>query len=295
MSAMPEGLKAHLEGRVTTLCHCWRVTRRDGTRLGFTDHDRAIDFDDTDFEPQSGFSQSEAEEALGLAADRVDIEGALDSDRLVAAEIEQGAYDGAKVETFLVNWTAPDQRMKLREAMIGTVALKDGRFVAELESPMRHLDRPNGRYLRRHCDAELGDARCGVDLDQAAFRGTGTVAVVLAGGTAVVTGLDGFAEGWFAFGVVTWTSGALEGQQARVREHRFGQAGTLLVFEEAPSGVAVGDLFEIVAGCDKAFSTCKAKFANPANFRGFPHLPGNDAAYGYASEGQEFDGGPIVP
>ena len=80
---------------------------------------------------------------------------------------------GARVETFLVNWRATDERMLLREAMIGTVALKDGRFVAELESPMRHLDRPNGRYLRRHCDAELGDARCGVDLGKAAFRAGG--------------------------------------------------------------------------------------------------------------------------
>ena len=47
--------------------------------------------------------------------------------------------------------------------------------------------------------------------------------------------------------------------------------------------------------CDKRFATCKAKFANALNFRGFPHLPGNDAAYGYVVEGGEFDGGPIVP
>ena len=56
-----------------------------------------------------------------------------------------------------------------------------------------------------------------------------------------------------------------------------------------------GDTFSVVAGCDKKFATCKAKFANALNFRGFPHLPGNDAAYGYVVDGGQFDGGPVVP
>lgn len=295
MSAIPAGLQAHLEGRVTTLCHCWRVTRRDGTRLGFTDHDQTLEFAGTVFEPQSGFAQSEAEAALGMAADRVDIEGALDSERLVAAEIEAGLYDGAKVETFLVNWTDPGQRMRLREAMIGTVTLKDGAFLAELESPMRHLDRPNGRYLRRHCDAELGDERCGMDLGAAAFRGTGWVTAIRPDGRVVATGLGAFAEGWFAGGIVTWTGGAFEGRRHRIRLHQRGVMGDELAFEDEAAGMAIGDGFEVVAGCDKRFATCRKKFANAANFRGFPHLPGNDAAYNYATDGQDFDGGPLVP
>lgn len=295
MNAIPDALQTHLDGRVTTLCHCWRVTRADGTRLGFTDHDRALEFDGTAFEPQAGFAQSEAEAALGMAADRVDIEGALASERLVEAEIDAGAYDGAKVETFLVNWQAPDERMLLREAMIGTVTLKDGAFVAELESPMRHLDRPSGRYLRRHCDAELGDQRCGVDLSAATFRSAGEVAALRPDGRVVVTGLDGFDEDWFAQGVVTWTTGAQAGRRSRVRIHARGFLGAELGFEDDVSGIAIGDGFEIAAGCDKRFATCRAKFANAENFRGFPHLPGNDAAYNYASDGQEFDGGPLVP
>jgi hypothetical protein len=37
-----------------------------------------------------------------------------------------------------------------------------------------------------------------------------------------------------------------------------------------------GDAFTVTAGCDKHFATCQAKFANAVNFRGFPHMPGND-------------------
>jgi uncharacterized phage protein (TIGR02218 family) len=56
-----------------------------------------------------------------------------------------------------------------------------------------------------------------------------------------------------------------------------------------------GDAVVVTAGCDKSFSTCKAKFGNGLNFRGFPHLPGNDRAYEYVSEGAVFDGGALVP
>ena len=55
-----------------------------------------------------------------------------------------------------------------------------------------------------------------------------------------------------------------------------------------------GDTFSVFAGCDKTFATCKAKFDNALNFRGFPHLPGNDAAYAYVVDGGRFDGGPLV-
>ena len=32
----------------------------------------------------------------------------------------------------------------------------------------------------------------------------------------------------------------------------------------------------IEAGCDKRFATCRVKFANTANFRGFPHVPAQE-------------------
>jgi uncharacterized phage protein (TIGR02218 family) len=43
----------------------------------------------------------------------------------------------------------------------------------------------------------------------------------------------------------------------------------------------------IRAGCDKRIATCGTKFANVANFRGFPNIPGQDAVLRYATK----DGG----
>ncbi len=40
--------------------------------------------------------------------------------------------------------------------------------------------------------------------------------------------------------------------------------------------IAVGEQVSVVAGCDKQIETCRTKFSNALNFRGFPHMPGND-------------------
>lgn len=294
MANLSPELAAHLGNDVTTVCHCWRLTRSDGTVMGFTDHDRPIAVDGTVFEPETGLSATEARRSLGLAVDTVDVEGALSAVDIREEDIAAGLYDGAAVETLLVNWQAPGEFARLRKAVIGRIARRDGRFVAELESPESALDQTNGRTVRRNCDAELGDTRCKVDLDKPEYRGEG-VLVDIKSGCARVAGLEGFESGWFAGGVLTWISGAAAGRRERILSHRNGLEGTMLnLWRDAAAEVDAGDGFVVVAGCDKRFSTCRTKFNNGANFRGFPHLPGNDAGYNYVTDGQRFDGGPLV-
>lgn len=296
MSAYPATLAAHLAREVTTVCHCWRLTRKGGQVAGYTDHDRPLTVGATLFRPQTGLAASEARDTLGLAVDTVDVEGALSSDDISEEDIAAGLYDGATVETLLVNWRRPTDFVLLRKASVGKITRTDGRFVAELESLAHSLDRPHGRYVSRSCDAELGDARCGFGLAGPGFAGTGAVTSHGPPSMLVASGLAGFSAGWFMHGMLTWTTGANTGRSERVEEHRKDASGTVLMLRPRTGLVVVGgDTFSIVAGCDKTFATCKAKFANALNFRGFPHLPGNDAAYGYVVDGGRFDGGPIVP
>lgn len=296
MTTYPPALLAHLGGEATSICHAWRLTRRDGMMFGFTDHDRALTVAATECKPQSGFSASEARDALGLGVDTVDVEGALSAVELKEEEIVAGLYDGASVETWLVNWRAPAQAAMIRKATIGKITRADGRFAAELESLVHTLDRVNGRYIRRTCDAEVGDVRCGVNIDHAAYRGTGTVVTAPSAELLTVAGIGSYASGWFSGGVLTYTSGANAERKVRVLDHLANAAGvTLTLWPDSGAAPAASDAFAITAGCDKSFATCKAKFANPTNFRGFPHLPGNDAAYGYVTDGVLFDGSPLVP
>jgi uncharacterized phage protein (TIGR02218 family) len=296
VSVLPDALKAHLEGAVTTVCHCWRVTRRDGRVLGFSDHDGVLVLGGTTFRPASGFSATEARDRLGLAVDTVDVEGALSADEIDEADIAAGAYDDATVETLLVNWREPDQVALLRRATIGKITRRDGAFAAELKSPAHALDRVGGRRVSRACDADLADARCRFVVDQPGFTMSGAVVRVIGRDRIVVADLDAAAPGWFALGRLEWTSGGSTGRIAHVLSHATGDGGVVLRLQgDEGMRPAEGDGFVVRAGCDKAFATCRSKFANAVNFQGFPHLPGNDAAYGYAVDGDVFDGSPLVP
>ncbi len=296
MTSYPQALAEHFSREVTTVCNCWRLTRTDGDVSGYTDHDLPLAIDGTVFEPQSGFSASEARDTLGLAVDTVDVEGALSSDRIRDEDIAAGLYDGAKVETFLVNWRAPQDFALVRTATIGKMTRSDDSFVAELESLVHRLDQPNGRIVSRTCDADLGDARCRFDLDQPEFKADGEVEAVDSAGKIVVSGLGEFEGGWFSFGTLTWVSGARAGRVERIVDQRLASGDVVLVMQpRIGPPVEIGDSFTVLAGCDKRFATCKAKFANSVNFQGFPHLPGNDTAYSYVADGGNFDGGPVVP
>jgi uncharacterized phage protein (TIGR02218 family) len=102
------------------------------------------------------------------------------------------------------------------------------------------------------------------------------------------SGLGGFDAGWFTSGTLDWTSGVNAGRQAEVLAHDLaGGTAAVTLLEPPARTISVGAAFIIRAGCDKRIETCAAKFANVANFRGFPHIPGQDAVLRYATK----DGG----
>ncbi len=63
-----------------------------------------------------------------------------------------------------------------------------------------------------------------------------------------------------------------------------------LIRQAMAEAIAGGDTFIIAAGCDKRFATCRDRFANVANFRGFPHIPGNDFVIAAPDAGAGNDG-----
>lgn len=117
-----------------------------------------------------------------------------------------------------------------------------------------------------------------------AYRGTGTAASLLRDRVVLASGLGAFARGFFSLGTLEWTSGANAGRIAEIASHDLADGLALLTLLEAPvRPVGSGDGLIVRAGCDKRASTCRAKFANIANFRGFPHIPGQDTVLRYAS------------
>jgi len=288
MRAISPALQAHLDSGATTLATCWRIERRDGAVHGFTDHDRALSFGGTLYEPETGADGSAIVSTADLAVDNSAIEGALSSAGLSAALLASGRFDGAAVEIWRVNWADADQRVLLKRGSIGEVKRDGARFTAEIRGLSQALDETRGRVYQRGCDATLGDARCGVDLETPAFRAGGEVTAALDETRFLASGLGAFADGWFVHGRIDWTAGANAGTSGWIKAH----AGSGLSLWTPPGApLAAGDAFAVYAGCDKSFSACRAKFSNGVNFRGFPLMPGNDAAVSYPLRGEKNDGG----
>lgn len=295
MRTLESAFAAHIAQGETTLCHCWRLTRSDGVVLGFTDHDRVVNLLGLDFAPAHGLDGSEVPARLGPQVETSEVLGVLHADAITEDDILLGRYDGAEVETWRVNWADPGQRLLLRTDTIGEIVREDGAFRAELRSGQQELNATKGRIYQGLCDAALGDARCGVDVAAPAFRGFATVTAIEDAHRIVVAGLEGFSEGWFGFGSAIWTDGRRDGLRDGVVSHaRIGAADVLGFSASVGDWAAVGDTLTVTAGCDRRFATCKARFANAANFRGFPHIPGSDFVLRHPRNGDALDGAAVV-
>lgn len=277
MKSLPAGLQAHLDSGATTLCWCWRITRRTGERLGFTDHDRDLTFDGTTFEAASGFSASEIRSSVGLGVDNLEVESALVSARLSETSLAAGDFDEAAVEIFRINWNNTAQRVLMRKGSLGEVRRTGSAFSAEVRGLAHYLQQPKGRLFQYGCDAELGDIRCGVDLSAPSQAGAGSIIAADSDRHFTVTGLAVYASGWFTRGLLTMTSGINSGRAREVKRHAVRNGSVQIeLWQPLGSAPAPGDTFTITAGCDKTLATCREKFANAINYRGFPHMPGND-------------------
>jgi len=297
MRTIPAALQAKLDAGAATLARCWIVRRRDGGVLGFTDHDRDLVIDGITCRAGTGVAASEASQRFDLSVDGAEISGALDDELLREADLAAGRYDAASVESWLVDWSDPSLRLLAARGTLGEVRREASAFTAELRGLADRLSQASGRLYTAACGADLGDARCGVDLGAPAWHGTGQVIAVPGRSIVAASGLDGFAAGLFTAGRLSWTGGANLGAAVEIKQHRL-VAGEvrLSLWQAMAEPIAVGDGFTITAGCDKLFATCRDRFGNGAAFRGFPQIPGNDFVISYPVPGAPGNtGAPIGP
>lgn len=288
MKILPDGMQAHLDSGATTLCWCWKLVRRDGVVQGFTDHDAVLTFGDVSYQAVSGFAASEVQSSLGLSVDNLTLAGALSAATLNESDLAAGHYDSAGIEIWRVNWSDVAQRVLMRAGTLGEVTRSGGAFTAEIRGLAQALNQPVGRVFGHLCDADLGDARCGLAIGAS----DGVVVTAADARRFTVSGLNAFAAGDFTGGMLTFTTGTNAGRGMEVKRHAVsGGIVSIELWQAMGDAVAVGDGFGITPGCDKQFATCKARFNNAVNFRGFPFMPGNDAVVAAPQVGAVLDGG----
>ena len=293
MTARDE-LLAHLQTGCTTVCRAWAVLRKDGASYGFTDHDAGFAFDGITFKASTGMSAKALQQATGLSVDNTETMGALSDAAVDEADILAGRFDAAEVRAWLVNWNDPSQRIEQFRGNFGEITRAGGAFKAELRGLTDRLNQPQGQVFQRACAAILGDTACGVDLTAPAYSATGTVSGFDVDGRIFVAGLGSFAANWFDRGRFVVQSGAAQDLGGVIKSDRIAGADRIIeLWTQLSPGLAEGDAVYLTAGCDKQAETCKAKFANFLNFRGFPHIPGEDWLTSYPVRSRANDGGSL--
>lgn len=270
-------LQAHLEGGLTTLAHAWAIERKDGMILGFTDHDRDLNFDGLTFRADTGLSALSLAQSTGLSVDNTEALGALSDLSIREDEIEQGRFDAAEVRAWLVNWQDTDQRYLQFRGTIGELRRSNGGFQAELRGLTEALNRPLGRVFQKPCTAVLGDNACGFELTLPGYSADILIDAVNQSRIFRWENLSGFEPGWFGRGRLQVLDGSAAGLWGMVKTDRFdGPTRVIELWEPIRSVLNSGTSVRLIAGCDKRSTTCRLKFNNLLNFQGFPDIPGED-------------------
>ena len=271
---------------LTRWAECWTFTRTDGVVLGYTSHDRLVTFRGVEHSPCNSISASAVEtSSIVGATGSIDLRGLLSDTGVSERDLYNGLYDGALIEVWMVPWANVGGEIPFR-LMAGTVGANGHATATYRQELLTEASRLQQRALLevitpscRYAFGSVNDVRCPVDLAPLQVAGAVTDTAVPNASTdslrrIFVDTSRAEADGYFALGRVTWTSGANVGAVSEVKDFTGGQ---FILWESLLNPIAVGDDYTATPGCDKSTTAHLSFNADLVDFGGYPHLPGQDS------------------
>ncbi len=284
MKAWPAALLAHLRGEQRTTALLWAIEKRDGTFIRGTEHDRAITIPDIadangaegTYSAMAQITASQLRQTSDLSVDNLEVQGAMPSSPLSRVDVnredlEAGLLRNAPFQLWLCNWADPSMGAGLvKRGYLGDIQRDtDGAYTTEARGLLQTLQQTIGRTYSVDCAVrQFGDEECKVDV--AALTVTGTVTSVATRRRFNATLTGGRDAGYFRLGTLTFQTGDNAGYAREVkRDDEDDVAGHISVWDQFPAAVEVGDTFTLAPDCDRLLTTCRDKYANLLNFRGY--------------------------
>ena len=280
MKTFTAALSTHYASRATTLAVCLAITRTDGRAFRLTSHDQDLVVNSDRYLAGPGLDLSDLAFTAGLAPDNLELKILYADDAITREDLIAGRWDNAAFTLFEVNCEALSAGTNiLATGTTGEVRIaRDDGFTVELRSLKQALQKPVGIVTQKTCRYRLGDSRCGVDLAPYTLAGeavSGVTSQRVFAASGIAADSPTYAADWWKEGLVTFTTGDNAGVARKVKTS---SGATIELVAPMPFAIVVGDLFTIVAGCQKRLEAdCRDKFDNVLNFGGEPHLPGVDA------------------
>lgn len=130
------------------------------------------------------------------------------------------------------------------------------------------------------CNNTLFDAMCG--LSESDYLVTVTIDSIEDSTTFIVSGLGNVDDHYYTMGTAIFSGiRRLIVRQVRIVNQAKHEIKIQFSFE---TDIQVGNVIQLLPGCDKSSETCKKKFNNFSNFNGFPYIPSkNPCIYGVLS------------
>lgn len=273
-------MQSLITGRKTfRFARCWKIVREDAVEFYYTEHNEPIVLiDENTYKPAGGMESSVVQKQTKLQTENLEFVGMISSADVTEDDLRGGRFREATVTVFLVDWMYPwVGSFSESKYWISEISFTGERWEAKVEGLGRFLKPKVGDLYSRTCRHELGDASCQVDISVGGGNAVNdTLATVSAQRQEFTgTGLGGFADFFFDYGKIIWTTGNNAGLIHEIKDFRNStQAVTLQI--PAPYDFQVGDTYSIHAGCEKRVDDCKTKFSNFDFFGGFPFIPGTN-------------------
>ncbi len=263
----------------------WRITRVDGVVIGVTDHDRDIAIGDEIYHARGALKPSKLESEMGLSPENLDVFGGVDGEIFREDELHRGLFDGALVEYFSWDWQNETKNEILLKGRIAKIEYSQNRFRAELETPIDKLPNIFGRSFQKECHACFCDENCGLNAQN--FQHRSSIAALH---WPKLT-LSGHFPWPLENGLLVFSERPKGVQKSGIRSAKPQEAQTeITLWADLKFQPEIGETVMVQAGCDKNFETCRQRFGNAVNFRGFPHMPGeqvlNEVASANGSSGR---------
>lgn len=267
----------------------WDIVRVDGVTKRFTSHNRRITYDGNIYYPSNSVEASARQSRSGLKDENLSLVGAIDSVEITDHDLRAGKYRDADVIERLVDWKLP----WLGVLFTNTYIIRETTYTGEsweatVSSAANQLTVQTGDYYARNCRYDLGDSRCGVDLND--YTESGTVTTVTdryrfnsTCSAAVAHNNTGSDDNYFKGGKLTWLTGNNAGTVSEVKNFVQSTGRFNLQFK-LPFDIETGDTFTVHRGCLKRLEDCmlfQDYISNPGtpamnnrkNYGGFPTIP----------------------
>jgi uncharacterized phage protein (TIGR02218 family) len=220
---------------------------------------------------------SQFDEQVDLSANQLELNIDLAETGISESSLVAGTWDRARLKIQVVDMTnlaaAPVRKwqgyLARADVINGQLARTEFLSIAHLfAQPIGQLYSPLCRVLR------YGDTQCGKDVSAETF--TGAVTDVTSNGEfRIDVATPGAEENYFQYGPILFTSGDNVDLELEVKSSadNGGTHTDLVIVQDFPFAVEVGDEITIIRGCNREFETCIAR-GNATRFRGEPNIPG---------------------